>query len=73
MSCFNIHTEYLRISLGYTFHPIELKLGMLPILVIQNLRKIQKKLESKSQKNRFLLVPQPCGDLRSRVFLLVLR
>jgi hypothetical protein len=36
------HAENLGISLGHTFHPIELKLGVLPILVIENQRKIYK-------------------------------
>jgi hypothetical protein len=53
VSCFKIHAKTLRISLGHTFHPIELKLRVLPILVIQNQRKIQKKIESKSQKMNF--------------------
>jgi hypothetical protein len=56
VSCFNIRAESLRISPDHTFHSVELKLGVLPFLVIQNLRKIQKK-ESKVKKG-FLLVPQ---------------
>jgi hypothetical protein len=62
--CFNIRAESLRISPGHTFHPDGLKVGVLPILVIKNLRKIQKKLEAKIQNNGFLLVPQPRGELR---------
>jgi hypothetical protein len=57
-----IRAKTLRISLGHTFHPIELKLYVLPILVIQSQRKI-KKIESNSQKIRFLQVPQPHGEL----------
>jgi hypothetical protein len=62
VSCFKICAETLQISLGNTFHPIDLKLGVVPILVIQIQIKIQK-IESKSQKNGFLLVPQPCSEL----------
>jgi hypothetical protein len=36
MSCFKIRAKTLQISLGHTFHPIEVKLGVLPILVLQN-------------------------------------
>jgi hypothetical protein len=50
VSCFNIRAEYLRISLGHTFHPIELIRGVLPILVIQNQTKIQKNRIKKSKK-----------------------
>jgi hypothetical protein len=53
----------LEISLGHTFHPIELKLGVLPILVIENHRKLQKN-RIKSQNFEFLLVPQLRGELR---------
>jgi hypothetical protein len=52
VSCFKIHAETLRNSLGHTFHPIELKLGVLPTFVIQYQKKIQK-IESKSQKLDF--------------------
>jgi hypothetical protein len=38
LSCFKIRAKTLRISLGHTFHPIEVKLGVLPILVILNQR-----------------------------------
>jgi hypothetical protein len=31
--------ENYRISIGHTFYPIELKIGVLPILVIQNQKK----------------------------------
>jgi hypothetical protein len=61
MSCFKIRAKTLQISLGHIFHPIELKLGVLPILVVQIREKYKK--ESKSQKIGFLLVPQPCGEL----------
>jgi hypothetical protein len=42
VSCFMNHAENLGISLGHTFHPIELKLGVLPILAIEIHRKIYK-------------------------------
>jgi hypothetical protein len=42
VSCFTNHAENLGISLGHTFHQMELKLGVLPILVIENQRKIYK-------------------------------
>jgi hypothetical protein len=45
MSCFKICAETLQLSLGHTFHPIEIKLGVLPILVIQNQRKMNKKVK----------------------------
>jgi hypothetical protein len=61
--CFNIHAESLQISPGHMFHPIEIKLGLLPILVIQNLEKY-KKIRIKSLKIGFLLVPQHRGELR---------
>jgi hypothetical protein len=50
VSYFKFRAENLRNSPGHTIHPIERKLGVLPILVIQNHRKIQK-IESKSKKN----------------------
>jgi hypothetical protein len=49
VSCFKIHAKILQISLGLTFHPIELKIGVLFILVIQNQRKIQKTRTKKSK------------------------
>jgi hypothetical protein len=42
VSCFKNRAKTLGISLGHTFHPIELKLGVLPILFIENQIKIQK-------------------------------
>jgi hypothetical protein len=50
ISCFKNHAETLGISLGHTFHPIELKVGVLPILVIENKKKIQK-IRIKKSKN----------------------
>jgi hypothetical protein len=34
--CFKFCAENYGISIGHTFCPIELKIGVLPILVIQN-------------------------------------
>jgi formaldehyde-activating enzyme involved in methanogenesis len=45
MSCFKIRAKTLRISLGHTFHPIEPKLGVLPMAVIQNQRKIKNRIK----------------------------
>jgi hypothetical protein len=42
MSCFKIRAKTLQISLGHIFHPIELKLGVLPILVVQIKEKYKK-------------------------------
>jgi hypothetical protein len=44
-----IRAKTLQISLGHTFHPIELKPGVHPILVIQNQIKIQKNRIKKSK------------------------
>jgi hypothetical protein len=52
VSRFNIGAESLQISPGHTFPPVEPKLGVLPSLVIQNIRKIQK-IESKVKKLDF--------------------
>jgi hypothetical protein len=38
---FKFHAENCGISIGHTFCPIELKIGVLPILVIQNQEKIK--------------------------------
>jgi hypothetical protein len=37
--CFKFHAENYGISISHTFSPIELKIGVLPILVIQNHKK----------------------------------
>jgi hypothetical protein len=37
--CFKFHAENCGISIGHTLCPIELKIGVLPILVIQNQKK----------------------------------
>jgi hypothetical protein len=34
--CFKFHAENYEISISHTFCPIELKIGVLSILVIQN-------------------------------------
>jgi hypothetical protein len=34
--CFTFHAENCGIFTGHAFYPIELKIGVLPILVIQN-------------------------------------
>jgi hypothetical protein len=46
VSCFKKHVKTLKISLGHTFLPIELKVGVVPILVIQNYRKMQKRIKN---------------------------
>jgi hypothetical protein len=60
--CFKFHAGNYGISISHTFSPIELKIGVLPILVIQNHKNIENRI--KSQKIGFLLVPQPHGELR---------
>jgi hypothetical protein len=37
--CFKFYAEICEISIRHTFCPIELKIGVLPILVIQNQEK----------------------------------
>jgi hypothetical protein len=54
--CFKFHAKNCGISLGHTFCPIELEIGVLPISVIQNRKKYQKKIREKSVKFGFLLV-----------------
>jgi hypothetical protein len=53
--CFKFHAKNCGISIGRTFCPIELKIGVLPIYVIQNQKKYQK-IRAKSAKFGFLLV-----------------
>jgi hypothetical protein len=50
--CFKFHAKNCGIYVGHTFCPIELKIGMLPILVIQN-QKNKIKNRIKSQKLDF--------------------
>jgi hypothetical protein len=57
--CFKFRAENCGICIGHTFYPIELKLGVVPILVIEN-----EKNRIKKSKIGFLLVPQPRGELR---------
>jgi hypothetical protein len=40
--CFKFCAENYGISIGHTFCPIELKHGALPILVVQNKKRIKK-------------------------------
>jgi hypothetical protein len=45
--CFKFHAKNCGIFMGHTFCPIELKIGVLPIKVMQNQKKYQK---NKSKK-----------------------
>jgi hypothetical protein len=51
--CFNFRAENCEISLGHTFCPIEPKIGVFPIKVIHNQKKISKKEEKKVKKLDF--------------------
>jgi hypothetical protein len=46
--CFKFCVEDCGISIGHTFYPIELKIGVLPILVIQNQKNNKNRLKVKN-------------------------
>jgi hypothetical protein len=46
--CFKFRAENCGISIGHIFCPIELKIGMLPIYVIKNLKNIKKRAKMKN-------------------------
>jgi hypothetical protein len=60
---FKFRAKNCVISMGHTFRPIEMKIGVLPISVIQTQKNI-KKIRAKSAKFGFQQVPRPRGGLR---------